>query len=178
MFIKIEDLKPIFPRAKDSILQGILDNLSLFLSYDINTPERAAMCLAQLAHESDGFRTTREYASGSAYEGRRDLGNVVEGDGIRFRGRGLIQLTGRANYQEFGKLLGTDLESSPELVESFPLALEVSLLFWRNRGCNELADQGDFTGITKRINGGLNGFESRTKYLNLIRDKIIPLLPI
>lgn len=178
MFIKIEDIKPIFPRAKDSILQGIIDNLMIFVDYEINTPNRISMFLAQLAHESDGFRTTEEYASGAGYEGRTDLGNTMPGDGVRFKGRGLIQLTGRENYTRFGGLLGVDIVDEPDKVKEFPLALEVSALYWRNRGLNELADQGDFRGITKRINGGLNGYESRLAYLNKIQLQLIPLLPI
>lgn len=176
--MKTEDLKKIFPRAEEFILQGLLDNLDLFGKYEVNIKDRMAMCLAQLAHESDGFHTTEEYASGASYEGREDLGNVEPGDGRKYKGRGLIQLTGRNNYKVFGELLGIDIENDPELVEEFPLALEVSLMFWKKTGCNKLADEGDFTLITKRINGGYNGMESRLLYLKKVREKLIPLLTI
>ncbi len=176
--MKTEDLRLIFPRAEEEILQGLLDNFDLFSKYEINTTDRISMCLAQLAHESDGFHTTEEYASGSAYEGRKDLGNLVAGDGRRFKGRGLIQLTGRANYQVFGELIGVDLITDPDVVSEFPLALEVSLLFWKTKGCNALADQKDFQAITRRINGGLTGYNSRLSYLKKIQDKLLPLLTI
>src|SRR5207342_2210749 len=80
----------------------------------INTPARKAAFLAQLAHESGELRYMEEIADGSAYEGRRDLGNTHPGDGRRFKGRGPIQLTGRANYERFGELLGVDLVNDPD----------------------------------------------------------------
>ena len=171
--ITVESLKQICPRAKIGILQGVVTNLSLLAKYDISNNRRVAYFLAQLAHESDGFHTTREYASGEAYEGRADLGNVEDGDGVRFRGRGLIQLTGRANYTSTGDKLSVDLINMPELVEHFPLALEVSCLFWKSRGCNELADNAAFESITRRINGGLNGLGSRRAYLNSFNSLLL-----
>ena len=170
MFIEIDDAKKIFPHAKDSILRAVLDSDDVYSRYELDAPHRFAMFLAQIAHESDGFKTTREYASGAAYEGRLDLGNTEEGDGRRFRGRGLIQLTGRANYKKFGDKLGIDIVSNPNLVEEFPLALEVSALYWFDRGMNKLADEKNFELITRRINGGLNGYADRKRYLSLIMN--------
>jgi putative chitinase len=164
------DLVPHFKYANPSILAGLVKHQDLFEKYEITTNQRRNMLLAQLAHESDGFRTTREYASGSAYEGRSDLGNTEPGDGRRFRGRGLIQLTGRHNYTVYGEKLGLDLVSNPVIVERMPLALEVSLVYWQDRKLNNYADEGDFRQVTRRINGGYNGMASREKYLRVFRN--------
>lgn len=122
---------------------------------------RLAHFMAQLVHESGSFRYMEEIASGAAYEGRKDLGNTVEGDGKRFKGRGPIQLTGRANYARFGKLAGIDFEAYPDIVANPSIGLHVALLFWRDKGLNALADADDIVGITKRINGGVNGLADR-----------------
>lgn len=132
--------------------------------YGIDTPARVAAFLAQIAHESGGLRYVREIASGAAYEGRQDLGNTEPGDGIRFRGRGLIQITGRANYRRCGEALGLDLEALPELLEEPVNASRSAAWFWASRKLNALADAGDFLKITKRINGGTNGLADREAY--------------
>jgi len=133
--------------------------------FGISTPERQAAFIAQCAHESMGFAYTREIwgptASQSRYEGRTDLGNTQSGDGKRFMGRGLLQVTGRANYATVGKRLAVNLVNSPELLEHPDLAARSAGLYWRDHGCNELADIGDFSSITKKINGGLNGQADR-----------------
>lgn len=172
MILTIQVLREVAPAARLDILQALEDHQQLFDKYEVNTPRRQRYFLAQLAHESDGFRTTREYASGRAYEGRRDLGNTEVGDGTRYRGRGLIQLTGRHNYRVYGAKLGVDLESEPALAEQFPYALEIALLYWQDKGLNELADKGHFKTITKRINGGLNGLKDRQAWLVKFREVI------
>lgn len=132
--------------------------------YDINTLERRAAFLAQVAHESGGLRCVLELADGSAYEGRRDLGNVKPGDGSRYRGRGLIQCTGRANYREMAKqLLGRgapDFEAKPAELERPEWAAWSAAAWWAIHGCNELADQGEYVGIGRLINRG-NAASSR-----------------
>ena len=137
---------------------GILENSLRFIHF-----------LAQLAHESGNFRYMEEIASGAAYEGRKDLGNVNKGDGVRFKGRGPIQLTGRANYRRYGQQLGIDFENNPEIVALPSVGLLVACKFWSDNGLNELADQDDVTTITRRINGGLNGFEDRRNKLSMIK---------
>lgn len=132
--------------------------------YHIDTPTRQAAFLAQLAHESGEFRYIREIADGSAYEGRRDLGNTQPGDGTRFRGRGLIQLTGRANYAKLSKAWGIDLIAKPELLETPAYAARSAAWFWSVNGLNAIADSGNFTLLTRRINGGLNGYAERCRY--------------
>ncbi|MBK1669658.1 hypothetical protein CKO28_16590 [Rhodovibrio sodomensis] len=135
----------------------------------IDTPLRRAHFLAQIAHESGALRWLEEIASGQAYEGRADLGNDQPGDGPRFKGRGLIQLTGRANYAEFGQAIGRDLTSSPEaaaqVAEDPELCVRAATWFWVERGLNARADADDLEAVTRRINGGLNGLDDRAKYL-------------
>ncbi len=131
---------------------------------------RFAHFIAQLTHESGNFRYMQEIASGTAYEGRKDLGNVMAGDGVKFKGRGPIQLTGRANYQKYGRALGIDFESHPELVAIPSIGLLVACKFWTNNGLNELADRDDLLTITRRINGGTNGLVERKANLAKIKS--------
>ncbi|HYI39980.1 MAG TPA: glycoside hydrolase family 19 protein [Allosphingosinicella sp.] len=126
-----------------------------------HTPLRLAHFLAQLAHESMGFVYMEEIASGAAYEGRNDLGNVIVGDGRRYKGRGPIQLTGRSNYRRFGQKIGIDLESHPEIAALPSVGMLTACLYWSDHGLNELADADDILAITRRINGGTNGLADR-----------------
>lgn len=130
-------------------------------AYAIDTRLRIAHFLAQTCHESAGFRTTEEFASGEAYEGRADLGNTEPGDGVRFKGRGLIQLTGRANYRNVGQLLGADLVRTPALAAEPRLSLRIGCEYWRSRNINALCDGDDLVAVTRAINGGLNGLDDR-----------------
>lgn len=155
-------LLKVEPNGRDWIVLGLADQMNrLADEFAINTPLRQQHFIAQCAHESDHFRTTREYASGRAYEGRKDLGNTQKGDGERYRGRGLIQLTGRSNYQRADKALGEPYLAKPELVEVFPAAAIVSGWFWKTHGLNEVADKDDPRAVCKIVNGGYNGLDSR-----------------
>lgn len=141
--------------------------------YAIDTPERAAAFLAQIGHESGGLRFVVELwgptPAQARYEGRADLGNVRPGDGFRFRGRGLIQTTGRANYARVRDRLAEklpdldvpDFESDPDELAQCRWAALSAADYWDMKGLNELADTGDFEHITRRINGGLNGQADR-----------------
>lgn len=172
--ITLSDLRAICPRAKESNLSLYVEPLNTTMdefSISANV-EREAHFLAQVAHESGGFRYVRELASGEAYEGRADLGNTEPGDGPLFRGRGLIQITGRHNYNECGQALGVDLVSNPVLLEQPELAARSAGWFWDSRHLNELADRGDTRGITKRINGGLNGYQDRLAYLEAAQRRL------
>lgn len=126
--------------------------------FAITTPARAAHFLGQLAHESGRFAFVRELwgptAAQRGYEGRRDLGNTEPGDGFRYRGRGLIQVTGRANYRDVGKALGVDLITHPELLERPETAALASAWWWQANGLNELADIGNIDHVSDRINRG------------------------
>lgn len=136
------------------------------VKFEINTPLRVQHFLAQVMHESLCFHYLKELASGEAYEHRADLGNTSAGDGVKFKGRGLIQITGHFNYIAIGKDLGEDFISHPELLETPKYATLSAGWFWNKHDLNALADADDITHITKRINGGLNGIDSRTSYLN------------
>ncbi|ODN71193.1 peptidoglycan-binding protein [Methylobrevis pamukkalensis] len=138
---------------------------ALMLSAGLLTYLRAAHFIAQIAHESDGFSTTEEYASGAAYEGRADLGNTEPGDGKRFKGRGLIQLTGRYNYGVYGALLGLPLLAQPELAADPVISLRIAIAYWQRNTLSPLADADNLVAITKRINGGTNGLADRRAYL-------------
>ena len=160
-------LLKVEPKGKDWILLGLADQMEKLASeFDISTPLRQQHFIAQCAHESDHFKTTREYASGQAYEGRKDLGNTTKGDGQRFRGRGLIQLTGRANYTAAAKAAGEPYVDKPELVEVFPAAAIVSGWFWAVNKCNAAADRDDARACCKIVNGGYNGLQSRLAALD------------
>lgn len=130
---------------------------------EITTPLRVAAFLAQLGHESGSLRYMEELADGSAYEGRRDLGNVQPGDGPRYKGRGPIQLTGRANYRAAGAALGVPLEAQPELAATLDVGFRTAAWYWTTRRLNALADAGNFRGITAAINGGQNGAADRER---------------
>lgn len=133
-----------------------------FRTYGIlDTGLRLAHFMGQCAHESGGFRYMEEIASGAAYEGRADLGNTQPGDGKRYKGRGPIQLTGRANYRAFGREVGIDFEAHPEIVAFPSIGLMAAVRYWNSRGLNAKADADDLLGITKAINGGTNGLEDR-----------------
>ncbi len=147
-------------------LNQLLPNLNTTMQrYGITTPLRKAHFLAQTAHESDGFNTNEEYASGADYEGRSDLGNTTAGDGVRFKGRGLIQVTGRSNYAACGQALGVDLINNPQRLADFDLACLSAGWFWNTNQLNDYADNDDVIQITRIINGGLNGLDDRQAYL-------------
>ena len=154
-------LLKIMPHAKSRV-QDFLEPLNAAMrEFHINTPVRQAAFLAQIAHESGELRYVKELASGAAYEGRVNLGNTQPGDGMKFKGRGLIQITGRANYMACGEGLGLDLIKQPELLEKPQHACMSAAWFWATRGINTLADAGQFDKITRRINGGQNGAADR-----------------
>jgi predicted chitinase len=137
-------------------------------SRNIDSPLRRAHFLAQIGHESGELRFRTELASGDAYNGRADLGNDQPGDGPRFKGRGLIQLTGKANYRMFGRSIGREAEimADPDIVaRDATLCVQAAGWFWANRHLNSLADSNDLTQITRRVNGGLNGLEDRRRLL-------------
>lgn len=133
--------------------------------FHIDTAQRKAMFLAQIGHESGGLHWAVELwgptEAQKRYEGRKDLGNTQPGDGYKYRGRGLIQTTGRDNYRGTGQALGVDLLSNPEMLGQPTLASRSAGWYWHSRGLNEIADSGDFIKVTKRINGGTNGLADR-----------------
>lgn len=158
--------------------------LNAVLAFGITTPKRLAAFLAQVGHESGAFRWMKEIwgptAAQRSYEGRRNLGNTEPGDGERYMGRGPIQVTGRFNYRkatrDLRELLGDtvpDFEASPERLEDPYWGFMTAANFWQKAGCNELADRDDFETITRRINGGLNGYEDRKRRWELARSVLL-----
>lgn len=165
-----EELRQIMPFAGIRI-ERFLEPLNQAMEeFAIDTPTRQAAFIAQIAHESGSLRYVKEIASGEAYEGRQDLGNTQEGDGVRFKGRGLIQVTGRTNYAACGKALGLDLLAHPEILEEPVNACRSAAWFWKYRGLNELADVGNFRKITRIINGGMNGWPDRLAFYERAKE--------
>lgn len=141
---------------------------TLLNGYHINTPLRLAHFLAQIDHESGGFKYLTELGNRAyfnKYEGRKDLGNTEVGDGFRFRGRGYIQVTGRYNYLQLSKDTGIDFVNNPDLLATEVNAIVSACWFWSKRKLNALADKDDLIGITRRVNGGLTGLEDRRRKL-------------
>lgn len=169
MLITAAQLRALAPSAAPAIIDGIAAGQAVLGPAGITTPIRIRHFFAQVAHESAGLRTTVEYASGKRYEGRADLGNTQAGDGVRFKGRGLLQLTGRTNYRHYGVLLGLPLERRPELAAEPATSLAIACAYWGSRNINARADRDDLEAVTRAINGGLNGLEDRRNYLRRAR---------
>jgi predicted chitinase len=167
----LRDIMPNLPAAKRQLYLPFLN--AAMREFEIANYLRASAFLAQLAHESAELRYFEEIASGKAYEGRKDLGNTQPGDGVKYKGHGPIQITGRANHAACGKALGLDLINNPTLITQPPNAFRSAGWFWDSRGLNALADQRLFKAITKKINGGFNGLADRQKYY----DRALRIIP-
>jgi putative chitinase len=157
-------LQWIYKEANPKRVDRFLPHLNQTLEeFEINTPQRIRMFLAQIGHESGQLRYVKELASGEAYENRKDLGNTSPGDGVRYKGRGLIQITGKSNYARASLGLDLPLLEKPELLEEDLNACRSAGWFWYKNNLNSLADMGLFKEVTKRINGGYNGYADRYK---------------
>lgn len=167
MPITAQQLLQILPNAgkQAGVFVPVLN--TAMVRYQIVGAKRMSAFIAQIGHESGQLVYVREIwgptAQQAKYEGRKDLGNTVAGDGFKYRGRGLIQITGRANYAACGEALGLDLITHPELLEQPQYACLSAAWFWATNGLSTLADAGKFETITRRINGGLNGLADRLK---------------
>lgn len=167
-----EMLMRIMPKIPATMLQPVyFAHLRTAMQEgEITTVTRAAAFLAQLGWESGDLRYMEEIADGSAYEGRKDLGNVKPGDGPRYKGRGPIQLTGRDNYRKAGETLGLPLEDQPWQAAMPEVGFHVAVWYWTTHKLNDKADNFDFDGITRAINGGLNGKAGRdARYYNALQ---------
>lgn len=166
MMITKADIRRIMPNAPKDIDADVAVLNEWAPKFGVNTPLRMAHFLAQIAHESGELRYTEEIASGKAYEGRKDLGNTQKGDGVRFKGRGYIQITGRANYQAYqdsGYCVG-NLMAHPEWLCKSPGRMKSALWFFAKKGCLKYADMDDPLMVTRKINGGYNGRAQRLYY--------------
>jgi putative chitinase len=172
----LQQIMPRLPQAKRQLYLPFIDKVMEI--YEIDTPLRASAFLAQIAHESAELRFMEEIWGPTAQQKKyeppsdvaRRLGNTKSGDGFRYRGRGPIQVTGRANYKRYGDLLGVDLVGNPDLAATPQYAFSTAGVFWKLNGLNELADVEDFVAITKRINGGLNGLAERQRYYEIAKN--------
>lgn len=163
--LTIEQLKAIMPNLPKYKAVIYLPHLNAAMDEaKINTLLRQAAFISQIAHESVELKYFEEIASGAKYEGRTDLGNTRPGDGVRFKGRGPIQLTGRSNYHLAGVSLNVDLENNPSRATDLDVAFRIATWFWTTKNLNSFADKGDFDSITHRINGGYNGKADRERY--------------
>jgi putative chitinase len=188
MQITEKQLKQIVPSIYPENLRVYTPLLNSLNETSIKTFERFCCFLAQTAHESGAFNYTREIASGKAYEGRKDLGNIYPGDGVKFKGRGLIQVTGRSNYEACSIHLFGDkrLLEKPGILEQPEYALKSAVWYWGKNRLNEICDYSDnwtltqsngriynkFQYLTKKINGGLTGYKSRLDIYNKAREVI------
>lgn len=160
-------LMEIMPLAKSSSIFEYLPRINRCMAeFEINTELRVVYYLATIAVESGELKYIKELSSGKQYEGRKNLGNVNPGDGVKFVGRGLIQLTGRTNYESYKKFCGFDVVAMPQLLEKPYGATRSSCWFFQSHGCNQLADKDDLEGVRKRVNGGLNGIKAFRTYVN------------
>lgn len=170
--ISPEQLHTIMPNARQRVelFAGHLN--TAMVEFNVTTPLQVAAFISQIAHESGEFLYVKELATGIAYEGRLDLGNTQRGDGRLFKGRGLIQLTGRSNYVALMMALDIDCVNHPELVELPENACRSACWFWGTNNLNKWADIPDFDGVCDMVNrghktiavGDSNGYQSRLKY--------------
>lgn len=167
--VTTERLRQLCPGGKTAIIAGLATSFDEAARRNgLATRLRLCHFLAQAAHETDGLRTLEEYGGPAyfrRYDGRRDLGNSKAGDGARFHGRGIFQLTGRFNYRHYGALIGVDLEAEPERAAEPAISLAIAFTYWRARGIDAHADADDIVAVTKAINGGRNGLAQRRAYL-------------
>lgn len=178
--ISKEELKEIMPNIKKiDLYYDFL--IAAMEEFEINTPLRISAFLAQIAHESGEFKWMEEIWGPTKYQIKYDppcskakeLGNTDIGDGKKYKGRGPIQLTGKANYKKYGNILNLDLVEYPENAATKEVAFRIAALYWKLNGLNELADDENFTKITKRINGGTLGLENRQKYYEKAKEILI-----
>jgi putative chitinase len=202
MELNKEDIMEEFPHAKPELVDALCGALEVLEEYGIDTPLRMAHFLAQTSHESGGFRAveenlnykaetlskifpkyfrdkdTNDYAkkpekiANLVYGGRMGNGPVESGDGYRYRGRGLIQLTGKSNYEKFAEGIESTLEEAVEYLTTPEGAVESAAWFWANNGLNELADTDDVTKVTKRINGGTIGLAEREAHTEAFKEML------
>lgn len=189
-------IKPEYLAAIAGVRTALMPELAECISricpeYEIDNRSEFCHFLAQACHETDHFRTLREYASGKAYEGRKDLGNTQPGDGVKFKGRGIFQTTGRANYLQLGVALGRRdmFVNEPQLLEKAEHAVWSACVYWKTRGLNNAANHDDGDLLKKKyrgkvievspvefislsINGGYNGMQERKKFYRIAKQTL------
>jgi hypothetical protein len=139
---------------------------------DLFSTPAAIAALATIRVECPGFHPETEKYNGNPidyfenkYGGRADLGNTSSGDGYKYRGRGLIQITGKANYSHFGRAIAVDLVNNPDRALELPIAVDILVAFFAEKGIAELAERGRWESVRQRVNGGLNGYPEFLEYV-------------
>lgn len=177
MIINREILQSVCARgAKEKNITQLLEALKKWLPiYEIDSNLRIASFLSQCAHETGGFIFFRELGNQSYFDKYEPdtkigkmLGNTEKGDGYKYKGRGIIQLTGRSNYAKYGYIINEDLINDPGLLLIPDIGVRVACEFWKNNNLNKLADEKKIREITIKINGGINGLEDRVNYYNIL----------
>lgn len=177
MKITEQQIRRIMPKAMDERVKDFVKSFNDYAEqFGIDTPLRLSHYIAQVAHETGELKWLEEIASGAAYDTgakAKALGNTPEkdGDGQKYKGRGYLQTTGRANYQAYqdsGYCVG-DLMSHPEWLAKQPGCQKASMFFWKKNGLNKYADADDCRGVTKKINGGYNGYSQRAYYTRVAK---------
>ena len=155
-------------------LSGLYDKLVAELkSQSIYSDLTLIGCLATIRVEvGRNYQPIPEYASGQAYEFRKDLGNIYAGDGVKYKGRGYIQITGRSNYQIYGDYIGVDLINNPDLALDSQNAVKILVKYFKDRHINNLCSQKDWERVRRAVNGGLNGYDV---FINII-NQFLPLI--
>jgi predicted chitinase len=159
------------PKSANLELVNNLLDPQLLNKYGLNNQTAVRNMLAQTAHESGGFKYMNELG-GKSYFNRyepstsagRSLGNTEKGDGYLFRGRGPLQLTGRANYEKYGNMIGHDLIANPDLAADPKVGAELTMAYLKDRVGDKLLNSNNITGITRKVNGGLNGLADRKRW--------------
>ena len=172
MKITEQQIRRIMPKAMSERVKEFVKSFNDYSEqFGIDTPLRVAHYIAQVAHETGELKWLEEIASGQKYEGRKDLGNTQPGDGKRFKGRGYLQCTGRANYQAYqdsGYCVG-DLMAHPEWLAKQPGCQKASMWFWKRNNLNKYADADDCRSVTKKINGGHNSYSQRAYHTRVAK---------
>lgn len=162
-FLPFGWLRQAYPDAMPGVLEALEEVCAV--EAQLNAPRRLAYFVAQGAIETDRYKTLREYGSEERfmrlYEGRKDLGNIRPGDGARYCGRGLLMTTGRFNYRKLQQVTGLPVLASPELLEEPKNGALAAAQYWTWRECNTYCDKGQFTQLTKVINGGYTHLNAR-----------------
>lgn len=179
-----EDILEKIAGIKTPLMKSLSEEISKTCQkFEIDTKKEFAHFLAQACHETDHFKTLEEYASGKAYEGRKDLGNIQSGDGMKYKGRGIFQTTGRSNYKQLGVEIGKPnlFIQNPSLLKSPEYAVWSACVYWKSRNLNDIANHDDSDRLKKKyrgqivlvspveyismtINGGKNGLQDRINF--------------
>lgn len=174
MFLTSSILLSIMPKSGENAYVYLEPLQRAMARYKVDNKLEVAAFLATIAEESGELRYVKEIwgptEAQKRYEFSKTLGNIQEGDGKKYCGRGLIEVTGRNNYLRYGALMGLDLLNRPELLEQPVYAADSAALFWWDHNIDAFADRGDFRRVTRIVNGGLTNWEKREEYYKIAKS--------